>query len=196
MKITDYSFTKSDVLGKIPFINQIGLDNLCDSGRLKRKKVLGVWKYDRYSVNNFLNSFNVDDYVTVSQTKDMLETNGIKDIFKRFSNKNEDGIRCKYQRVTNQFPMSVKNLIKFGYLDVDSDISPQLIKKDSVIKTIKHFGGKRVSQQPKKLYTPTSKPTKQKSKKKVSQPKLNTPTPSNNRDFYQRLLEKIEEKSS
>lgn len=174
MKITDYSLTNKDVLGLIPFINQIGLNNLSGSGRLKRKKVLGVWKYCRYSVNSFLKQINPSDYLSISQTKQMLETNGIKDIFKRFSDKGET-LKCKYEKVTNEFPMSVKNLIKYSYLDVDRDITPKMIKKESVIKTIKHFSGKRVKQQPKKLHTPS---------------------PSNNTNFYQSLLEKIGEKSS
>lgn len=189
MVITDYSLTTNEVLVKIPFINQIGLNNLSNSGRVKRKKVLGVWKYCRYSVNEFLKSFDVEDYLTLSETKQMLETNGIKDFFKRYSTKDEDTVKCKYFRVTNEFPMSVKNLIKYGYLIVDRDISPMLIKKDSVISSIKHFSGMRVKQQPKsKLYTP--------SKPKETTPKMVTPQPSNNSDFFERLLEKIEEKSS
>ena len=186
MRVTDYSLTTNDVLGTIPFINQIGLNNLSESGRVKRKKVLGVWKYCRYSVNRFLQSFNVDDYVTISQTKQILKSNGIRDIFNRFSDKSET-LKCKYERVTNQFPMSVKNLIGYGYLEIDKDVKPTMIKKDSVIKTIKHFSGKRVKQQPKKPKT---------SNKKVSTQKVVTPKPSNNFDYYQRLLEKLGETSS
>ncbi|MFW3405629.1 hypothetical protein ACN9JU_01950 [Aliarcobacter butzleri] len=141
---------------------------------------MGVWKYDRYSVDGFLKSFDVEDYLTLSETKQMLETNGIKDLFMRFSNKYDDGIQCRYERVTNQFPMSVKNLIKYGYLVVDKDITPMLIRKDSVISSIKHFSGMRVKQQPKsKLYTP--------SKPKKTTPKVVTQQPSNNTDFFERL---------
>ncbi|MFW3405628.1 hypothetical protein ACN9JU_01945 [Aliarcobacter butzleri] len=39
MRVTDYSLTTKEVLGLIPFINQIGLNNLSDSGRLKKKGV-------------------------------------------------------------------------------------------------------------------------------------------------------------
>ena len=72
----------------------------------------------------------MDEYVSISETKQMLETNGIKDIFQRFSDKSET-LKCKYHRVTNEFPMSVSNLIKYGYLDVDGDITPKMIKKES-----------------------------------------------------------------
>ena len=138
MRKTNYSLTNKNVLGKIPYLNQSGLNNLSNSGRLKRKKVLGVWMYCSYSVNSFLQQMNSEEYLTYSETKQMLETNGIKDTFKRFSDKNET-LKCKYVRVTNEFPMSVKNLIKHNYLDVDKDVLPQRIKKDSVIKTIQHF---------------------------------------------------------
>lgn len=138
MRKTNYSLTNKDVLGKIPFINQSGLNNLSNSGRVKRKKVLGVWKYDTHSVNSFLQQMKKDEYVTLSETKRMLEINGIKDTFKRFSDKNET-LKCKYERVTDEFPMSVKNLIKHNYLDMDKDVLPKRIKKDSVLKTIKHF---------------------------------------------------------
>ncbi len=145
MVVTDYSLTNKDVLGMIPQINQLGLNNLCDSGRLKRKMVLGVWKYDKSSVNSLIKKLSVDKYLTYSETKEMLETNGIRDIFKRFSDKNET-LKCRYVRVTNEFPMSVSNLIKYGYLDVDKDISPMMIKKESVVKTIKHFSSVKNNQ--------------------------------------------------
>lgn len=145
MVVTDYSLTNKDVLGMIPQINQLGLNNLCDSGRLKRKMVLGVWKYDKSSVNSLIKKLSVDKYLTYSETKEMLETNGIRDIFKRFSDKNET-LKCRYVRVTNEFPMSVSNLIKYCYLDVDKDISPMMIKKESVVKTIKHFSSVKNNQ--------------------------------------------------
>ena len=110
MKTTNYSLNKSDVLGLIPFINQNGLDNLCNSGRLNRKKILGVWKYDSYSVDSLKKQFNTDEYISYTQTKSMLEKNGIKDTFMRYSNRFDDFNKCKYQRITKQFPMSVKNL--------------------------------------------------------------------------------------
>lgn len=138
MKTTNFSLTTKDVLDLLPFTNQNGLNNLCDSGRLKRKKILGKWVYDKKSVNSLKQQIGMDEYVSISETKQMLETNGIKDVFKRFSDKNET-LKCKYNRVTNQFPMSVSNLIKYGYLDVDGDITPKMIKKESVVKTIKHF---------------------------------------------------------
>lgn len=193
MKITDYSFTKSDVLGKIPFINQIGLDNLCDSGRLKRKKVLGVWKYCRYSVKEFLNSFNVDDYYKYGEVVDLIKEYGIEDEFEFYGRSKKNKPMCVYKRKNSEFPLSVKNLINYGYMKIDEDISPILITKESVEETIKLF---KVFGLNNKLYTPTSKPITQKPKKNISQPKVDTPTPSNNSDFYQRLLEKIEEKSS
>jgi len=138
MKNTDYSLTNKEVLELIPFINQNGLNNLSDSGRLNRKKKLCKWVYDKKSVNSLLEQIKSSDYLSISETKQMLEINGIKDIFKRFSDKSET-LKCNYQRVTNEFPMSVKNLINYGYLDVDRDITPKMIKKDSVINTIKHF---------------------------------------------------------
>ncbi|PHO09094.1 hypothetical protein CPG37_10880 [Malaciobacter canalis] len=177
MKITNFSLTNKEVLELIPFINQIGLNNLSDSGRLKRKKRLGVWVYDKNSVTSFLNSINTNDYLSLSDTKVMLETNGIKDIFKRFSNKDET-LKCNYRRVTNQFPMSVKNLIKFGYLDVVDGVSPMMIKKDSVVKTIKHFKG-----------VIKSKPTP--SISKVSKKKK----PLNNSDYNSILLSLLQKVS-
>lgn len=178
MKVTNFSLSNKDVLGLIPQINQLGLNNLSESGRLKRKKVLGEWRYESNSVNLLIQQLTVDEYLTYSETKEMLETNGIKDIYERYSDENET-LKCKYERVTNQFPMSVSNLIKYGYLDVDKDISPKMIKKESVIRTIKHFSSVR---------------NKGKNQPSVSKPKVKQPTqpkPSNNEEYYNLLIKDL-----
>ena len=174
MKVTNFSLSNKDVLGMIPQINQLGVNNLCESGRLKRKKVLGEWRYEKTSVNSLIQQLTVDEYLTYSETKEMLETNGIRDFYRRYSDK-DDTLKCRYVRFTKQFPMSVSNLIKYGYLDVDKDISPMMIKKDSVIKTIKHFSSVRNNG--------VNQPS-------VSKPKVKpiSTQPSNNSDYYKLLL--------
>ncbi|WP_198304172.1 hypothetical protein [Arcobacter vandammei] len=47
MKTINFSLSTKDVLELLPFTNQNGLNILCDSGRLKRKKRLGKWVYDK-----------------------------------------------------------------------------------------------------------------------------------------------------
>lgn len=193
MKITDYSLTNKDVLGLIPFINQIGLNNLSESERVKRKKVLGVWKYCRYSVNDFLQSFNVNDYYQYCVVVELLKDNGIEDGYKFYGKSKKGKNKCVYIRKNSEFPLSVKNLINYGYMKVDEDISPILITKESVEETIKLF---KVFGLNNKLYTP-SKPKKTTTpKKSVSTPKVVTLQPSNNFDYYQSLLEKLGENSS
>lgn len=166
MKNTNYKLTTEQTLKVIPFVNQIGLNNLSNSGVIKRKKRLGVWRYDTYSLTSFVNSINTNDYISTTETKIMLEKNGIKDFFKRFSNKS-DVLQCRYIRVTNEFPMSVRNLIKYGYLDVLKNVSPLMIRKKSVQKTIKHFKGL---------------------KKTMSIPKTTVSKVSNNTDYNSILL--------
>ena len=186
MVITDYSLTTNEVLVKIPFINQIGLNNLSNSGRIKRKKVLGVWKYDRYSVDGFLKSFDVEDYYQYGEVVTLIKEFGIEDDFTFYGRSKKNRPMCVYRRRNSEFPLSVKNLIEYGYMKVDEDISPTLITKESVEETIKLF---KVFGLNNKLYTPSSKPKK-------TTPKVVTQQPSNNSDFFERLLEKIEEKSS
>lgn len=149
MVITKTTLTTKQVLEIIPFINQIGLDNLSSSGRVKRKKVGKLYQYDKKSVNIFLHSFNTDDYKTVSQTTEILNDYGIKDTFKYFGSKHDNRKKkCKYIRFTKEFPMSVKNLITYDYLEIDTDIKPTLIKSESIVSTLKHY--KQVMETPMK----------------------------------------------
>lgn len=145
--IENYSLTNKEALELLPFVNQSGLNNISDIGRVKRKKVLGVWRYDKNSINNFLTSFKRDDYYQYSEVVNLLKDNGVCDEYKYFGRSENDKPMCKYIRKNPHFPLTVKNLIENGYLKKDDDISPILIRKDSVIKTIKLFKSGKLSQQ-------------------------------------------------
>jgi len=147
MKQLKSNLRTEKVLETIPFINQMGLNNLSNSGRIKRKKFGKSFQYDRSSIHSFLHSFNIDKYKTVSETTEILNNNGIRDIFQFFGNENGKK-KCRYIRFTKEFPMSVKNLIKNGYLEIDKDIKPTLIKYESIISTIKYFTNSKVSHKP------------------------------------------------
>lgn len=101
------------------------------SKRIKRKSVGNKYLYDKKSIVKFVKSFNLNDYLTISKVNDELKANGIVDDFGYFG----EGLthkKCKYKRYVEAFPMSATQLIKRGYLEIDMDIKPVLVKKLSL----------------------------------------------------------------
>ncbi len=101
------------------------------SKRIKRKLVGNKYLYDKKSIVKFVKNFNLDDYLRVSEVNDTLKSNGITDDFGYFG----EGVthkKCKYKRYVEAFPMSATQLINRGYLEIDMDIKPVLVKKLSL----------------------------------------------------------------
>jgi len=121
------------VLGK----TRESIRKLTASGRLKRKFVKGKYIYDRKSVSKFILEFDRNDYYSVSEATQVLKDNGIWDQFKSFNKDGNPRYQCKYERYTNEFPISPKQLLQKGYLVKDKDIKPILITKQSMVDTIK-----------------------------------------------------------
>ena len=107
------------------------------SGRISRKHNGKKFIYDRKSVQVFMASFNRDDYYSISEANQVLKDHGICDEYNFFGSDSAKGNQCKYQRYTNEFPMSPTQLLARGYLGKDKDISPALITKKSMVDAIK-----------------------------------------------------------
>ena len=109
------------------------------SGRITRKHNGKKFIYDRKSVQAFMASFSRKDYYSVSEATEVLKDNGIWDTYQPFSSGMDKSKKCKFQRFTNEFPISVTQLVNRGYLKQDDDISPALITKKSMVDAIKRL---------------------------------------------------------
>ncbi len=116
--------------------------SLSASGRLKRKQSGKKFIYDCLSVEKYMATFNKDDFYTVAEATQVLKDNGISDEFESFSSGGIPANKCKYKRYTNEFPISVKQLLKRGYLFKDKNIKPVLITKKSMVETIKKLSNR------------------------------------------------------
>lgn len=136
--------TIEKVLVEIPF-GKTTINNLSDSGRLKRVKVGKEYRYDIKTIEKFKKEFNRDDYLTIEEVTEELKTNGIWDYYKQYDSyvdgNGKKKKKCKYQRFTKEFPISVKQLTDRGYLKMDNDFIPKLYSKESVVNTIKQLKG-------------------------------------------------------
>lgn len=120
-------------------LNDTTLTNMCKSGTLKYKIINGVRYYENNSVKDFNNSFNRDDYYTSKEVMEILGENGLLDTYVPINNdKTSKGKKIGgYKRILKKFPVSIVQLQKNKILEVDTDFSPRLIKKSSVVKSIK-----------------------------------------------------------
>lgn len=158
-------------------LNQSSINNLSDSGELKRIKFGKRYLYYREFV--YLVLQKLIDYNTVSEVSEILKDNGICDYFKNYTEKGGK-MKCVYNRYHKEFPMSVTQLIKNGYLEVYEGVTPILIKNKSVVKTIQTLNFNRLNtQQPKPKSIPKPKSTKVTKTPKSKITKV-TQTPSNN----------------
>ncbi len=128
-----------DMKNNNPSLNDTTLIKMGKSGRLKFKIINGVKYYENNSVKDFNNSFNRDDYHTSKEVMGILGDNGLLDSYIPISSdKTSKGKKiCGYKRILKKFPVSISQLEKHKILDVDTDFSPRLIKKSSVVKSIK-----------------------------------------------------------
>jgi len=137
----------SDIKDEFDF-NTTTVKNLSDSGVLKSKIISGNRYFENNSVNTFRKSFNRDDYYLGKEVMEVLKDNGLSDTFKPFFEKGESvkgkRIRCKYTRLLKSFPISISTLTKNNLLKVDTNFSPMLIRKSSVVTTIKTLKGMRM----------------------------------------------------
>jgi len=122
-------------------VSKSTIRRLASNKRISRKHDGKKYIYDRKSVQSFMQSFNRDDYYSVAEATQVLKDNGIWDTFKNFTPKkninNKAQFICEYKRFTDDFPISVTQLLKHGYLKKDKDLRPVMITKSSMIDTIK-----------------------------------------------------------
>lgn len=128
----------SDMKNNNSSLNDTTLNKMCKSGRLKFKMINGVRYYENNSVNTFNNSFNRNDYHTSKEIMVILGDNGLLDSYIPISSdKTSKGKKiCGYKRILKKFPISINQLEKHKILEIDTDFSPRLIKKSSVVKII------------------------------------------------------------
>lgn len=117
--------------------------NLVASGKLKRKLEGKKYIYDWQSLKDYMATFNQDDYYTYAEAKEILKDNGICDFFVTYSSNGAPTQQCVYKRFTKEFPMSVAQLLKRGFLEKEKDIKPILITKKSMIATITRLTNKK-----------------------------------------------------
>lgn len=138
MKIKPYKTIKD--VAKITQLENISIYTLVHNGRLKAQKINGKLYFCNKSLNDFRKSFNRADYFRSKEVFAELEKNYIKDNFHPQS-KSKKKRKCKitylYDRYLNEFPISLKQLLNKGLIEIAPDVKPILYKKSSVINAIK-----------------------------------------------------------